>query len=210
MSVALFFSGGKDGFHCLQRDPSISHLLTTFDDASGRLPIQGLRIEVIRLQAAALDRPLVAVPLPAGADNVTWAATLTDAIVGHGFERLVFGDLHLADIRAFRERALAGTGCELSYPLWTTDTRALAEEMLASGLRCRVCSVLPGRLGRRYLDRPWDRRLLDDLPAGVDPCGENGEFHTVVTGGPGMRPIALRPRGRVQSFGYDVQDYLPA
>ncbi len=208
-ATALFFSGGKDGFHCRHREPGITHLLTTYDEASGRVPIQGVRIDVIRAQASAMDLRLVEVPLPAGSNNRVWSETLARVIRDHGFERLVFGDLHLEDIRAFRERLLGPTGCELRYPLWTTDTRALANEMLASGLECRICSIMPGRLPATTLGGPWDATFIETLPDNVDPCGENGEFHTVVTGGPGMQELELREAGLVSSLGYQVMDFEP-
>ena len=123
---------------------------------------------------------------------------------------MAFGDLFLADIRAYRERQLAGTGIAPLFPLWGRDTHALAREMIDGGLVAHVTCVDPARLDRAFAGRRFDRALLADLPAGVDPCGENGELHTFVSAGPMFQaPIPVRPGAITERDGFVFADLLP-
>jgi diphthamide synthase (EF-2-diphthine--ammonia ligase) len=123
---------------------------------------------------------------------------------------MVFGDLFLTDIRAYREQALAGTGIEPVFPLWGRPTAELGREMLARGIRAVLTCVDPGQLDGAFAGRPYDEALLADLPAGVDPCGENGEFHTFVHDGPGFRaPIEVRAGEIVERDGFVFADVVP-
>jgi diphthamide synthase (EF-2-diphthine--ammonia ligase) len=151
--------------------------------------------ELLRRQAAALDLPLHLVELPWPCPNdvyeertgAAWAKLRRD-----GADEVVFGDLFLADVRAYREQALRGTGLAPRFPLWEQPTDELAGRMLAAGLRAVVVCVDPARVPAELAGRRWDEDLLRDLPDGVDPCGENGEFHTFVTDGPGFaRPVEV-------------------
>ncbi len=123
----------------------------------------------------------------------------------------MFGDLYLEDIRAYREQQLRAADLTPVFPLWARDTAQLANDMLASGIVATVTCVDPRRLAPAFAGRTWNRALLDALPAGVDPCGENGEFHTFVSDGPGFRtPVATRPGEVVERDGFVFADLLPA
>ena len=127
-----------------------------------------------------------------------------------GVEAMAFGDLFLTDIRAYRERQLLGTGIAPLFPLWGRDTRALAGEMIDGGLVAHVTCIDPTRLDRSLAGRRFEASFLADLPAGADPCGENGEFHTFVSAGPMFRtPVAVRPGGVTERDGFVFADLLP-
>jgi uncharacterized protein (TIGR00290 family) len=129
--------------------------------------------------------------------------------LAEGVDRIVFGDLFLEDIRAYREERLAGTGITPLFPLWQRDTHELAAEMLGAGVRARVTCVDPRRLDPAFAGREFDRSFLDDLPAGVDPCGERGEFHTFAFDGPGFRsPIAVANGEVVERDGFVFADLV--
>jgi diphthamide synthase (EF-2-diphthine--ammonia ligase) len=137
------------------------------------------------------------------------------AFVGHarsaGVEAMAFGDLFLADIRAYRERQLAGTGIVPLFPLWGRDTQVLAREMIDGGLIAHVTCVDPGRLDRSFAGRRFDHAFLADLPDGADPCGENGEFHTFASAGPMFHaPLAVRRGDIAERGGFVFSDLLPA
>lgn len=206
MKTALFFSGGKDSYWCMRQLSGPLTLLSTLDEHSRRVPIQGIREEILIAQAAACGHPLLRVPLPELCDNATYRERVIETIRQNGFERLVFGDIHLEDIRRFREDSFADLGVSLEFPLWQRNTASLAREM-ASGLAAVVCSVNPGRVDRLLLDHPYDARLLDALPADIDPCGENGEFHTLVLGPAGGPRLEVEPMGVFEHLGHQVMDY---
>lgn len=207
MTAALFFSGGKDSAWCLTRIDGPVEMVTTIGP-DGRVPIQGIRREVIEAQAEALGLRLTVVALPARCDNQTYVARIGEAVAERSFDRLVFGDLFLADIRAFREQAFGELGAALEFPLWGCDTRNLLQEMLAGGLRARICSVAADRLEPAHLGRVLDEAWLADLPAEIDACGENGEFHTVVEQLPPMPdPLALREGSRFERDDHWILDY---
>ena len=148
-----------------------------------------VRRELLEAQAASVGLPLWTVPLPHPCPNAIYEERMREAIrnaVHGGFTHVAFGDLFLEDVRRYRERGLAGTGLEPLFPLWGASTAALAEEMIASGLRARLACVDTRVLPAPYVGREFDRDLLRELPPGVDPCGENGEFHTFVSDGPGF------------------------
>ena len=138
---------------------------------------------------------------------------MADAVakaVAAGVEAVAFGDLYLEDVRAYRERQMADTGLALLFPLWQRDTASLAREMLEGGLRARVTSVDPQMLDASFVGREWDASFLRDLPAGVDPCGENGEFHTFVFAGPMLdREVAVQRGEVVERDGFYFADLLP-
>jgi diphthamide synthase (EF-2-diphthine--ammonia ligase) len=133
--------------------------------------------------------------------------TACDAAVAEGIEAIAFGDLFLEDIRRYREDKLQGTGLEPVFPIWGLDTRLLAEEMIAGGLRARIVCVDPKKLPAEFAGREFDAGFLRDLPSGVDPCGENGEFHTAVYAGPMFRePIAVETGEVVERDGFVFAD----
>jgi diphthamide synthase (EF-2-diphthine--ammonia ligase) len=155
--------------------------------------------------------PLFRVPLPWPCSNEQYEAAMSAALVrarADGVTAVVFGDLFLADIRAYREAKLAGTGIEPIFPLWQIPTGRLAPEMIDGGLRAVLTCVDPRQLPARFAGRQFDHALLADLPAGVDPCGERGEFHTFCWAGPMLsEPIAIRPGDIVERDDFVFADF---
>ena len=186
--VPLSWSSGKDSawaLHVLRQQPDLEvvGLLTTFNEAFDRVAMHAVRRELVEAQAAAAGLPLIPVMLPYPCTNEVYEERMKVAIAeakAGGVTHIAFGDLFLQDIREYRVRLLEGTGVEPLFPIWTTaeDTPALARRMLAAGLGAVLTCVDPKQLGKRFVGRQFDAELLADLPAGVDPCGERGEFHT--------------------------------
>ena len=213
------WSSGKDAawaLHLLRgrSEFEVVGLLTAFEAASGRVAVHRVRREVVETQAAAVGLPLWPVNLPWPCPNAEYEARLR-AAVGRaratGVTHVAFGDLHLADIRAYRERLLAGTGVEPVFPAWCApaDTPALARAMTAAGVRAVLACVDPARLAPAFAGRAFDAGLLADLPNGVDPCGENGEFHTVCTDGPPFAcPVPVRVGEVAERSGFGYADVL--
>jgi uncharacterized protein (TIGR00290 family) len=216
--VLVSWSTGKDSawmLQALRRDPgvTIGALVTTFNDEAGRVAMHGVRSELARAQAAAADLPLWEVPLPWVCSNDEYDRRM-QAIVGRataeGFTHIAFGDLFLEDVRRYREARLAKSGLQPLFPLWGLNTRTLAEEMLATGLRAVVTCVDPRQVSADLAGRPFDRALLATLPAGADPCGEHGEFHTFAWDGPMFRrPVPIVPGEVVERDGFVFADLLP-
>ena len=192
MKTILSWSSGKDSawsLHALRSDPTIEvvGLLTTINAAFDRVAMHGVRRSILEAQAAAAGVPLHVVPLPWPCSNADYERLMGDYIreqVAAGIEAMAFGDLFLEDIRRYRETTLEGTGFTPLFPLWGKSTRALAEAMIDGGLVTYVATVDPAKLDASFAGRCFDRAFLDDLPPDVDPCGENGEFHTCVADGP--------------------------
>ena len=216
----LSWSSGKDSTLALaavREDPAYADidvvgLLTTVDAATDRVAMHDVRRELLEAQAASLGLPLHVVALPWPCSNIEYeqrmGAALTAALAD-GVRVVVFGDLFLADVRAYREQAMAGTGLEPVFPLWGRPTRALAREMVDRGIRAVLTCVDPSQLDASFGGRELDAALLDDLPAGVDPCGEHGEFHTFVHDGPGFaRPVPVRVGTSVERDGFVCTDLL--
>lgn len=199
MKTLLAWSSGKDSawtLHVLRSQGiEVSALLTTLNQAADRVAMHGVRRTVLESQAVAAGVPLWQVPLPWPCTNDDYEARMADACrraVAEGFDTIAFGDLFLADIRTYRERQLAGSGLTPIFPLWQIPTAQLARDMIGSGLRARLSCVDSRQLDAAFAGREFDVALLADLPASVDPCGENGEFHTCVYDGPMFgTPIAL-------------------
>lgn len=185
----LAWSSGKDSawaLHVLrQQGVTVGGLLTTVHN--DRVPIHDVPTSVLDAHADAAGLSLWKVSLPWPCSNSDYEACMAGACrraVADGFDVIAFGDLFLADIRAYRERHLAGTGLTPIFPLWQMPTDRLARQMIAGGLKARIVSVDPKALPARFVGREFDLALLADLPSNVDPCGENGEFHTMVYDGP--------------------------
>lgn len=200
--VLLAWSGGKDSAWTLQAlrqrdDLEVVGLLTTITREDGRSSLQGIRRDVLLAQARAARLPLLEAAIPANCANddyeAAMSAVLADAAMRWpGLRTVAFGDLFLEDIRAWRVRNLARIGWEAITPLFGRDTARLAREMIDGGLRADLCCVDTQQLDARFAGRAFDAALLDALPADVDPCGENGEFHTCVRAGPMFdAPLAL-------------------
>ena len=216
-NVLLSWSSGKDSawtLYRLQRTPEVrvTGLLTTFNQAFDRVAMHAVRRELVEAQADAARLPLIAVPLPWPCSNADYERLMCEACrdaVAHGVEAIAFGDLFLADVRAYRERQLSGTGLDPLFPLWQIPTEELAREMIASGLRARLTCVDPRVLPGDFAGREFDLDLLRDLPGGADPCGENGEFHSFVYDGPMFqKPIAIETGEIVEREGFVFADLL--
>jgi uncharacterized protein (TIGR00290 family) len=190
--VLLSWSSGKDSawaLNLLRRDPGIElvGLLTTMNSAFQRVAMHGTRCSVLEAQAEAAQLPLWTVPLPWPCSNEIYEQRMTevcDRAVSERVDAIAFGDLFLPDVRAYRETQLKPTGLEPLFPLWEVPTAALAREMIAGGLRAKLACVDTKQLSSDFAGRDFDASLLQDLPPEVDPCGERGEFHTCVYGGP--------------------------
>jgi uncharacterized protein (TIGR00290 family) len=213
--LLLSWSSGKDSawaLHCLQRsgEYELVGLLTTLNAAFDRVAMHSTRRALLEAQANAAGLPLHLVPLPWPCSNEQYEAAMQsacDAAVAEGIAAIAFGDLFLEDIRRYREDRLKGTGLEPIFPVWGLDTRFLAEEMVASGLRARIVCVDPRKLPAEFAGRDFDAAFVRDLPAGVDPCGENGEFHTAVYAGPMFREaIPIEGGEIVQRDGFVFAD----
>jgi len=211
------WSTGKDSAFALQRVRAqgaleVVGLLTTLSPQYGRVSVHGTREALLRAQARALGLPVHPVALPTPCSNADYEARFGEALEAaraRGVTHVVFGDLFLADIRAYRERLLARHGLTGVYPLWGEDTAALAREMVHEGLRARLTCVDPRALPRTFAGDTFGPGFLERLPAGVDPCGENGEFHTCVTEGPMFaRPLRVRPGEVVEREGFVYADLL--
>lgn len=191
-AALVAWSSGKDSAWALHRlrrrdDVEVVGLLTTVAADADRVPMHHVRRRLLEAQAEAAGLPLHAVPIPAPCPNDVYEAAMRDAMaraVASGVSLIAFGDLFLDDIRRYREDKLAGTGITPIFPLWGEPTAALAREMVAGGLCAWLTSVDTAQLDASFVGRPFDDALLDGLPAGVDPCGERGEFHTFVWQGP--------------------------
>jgi uncharacterized protein (TIGR00290 family) len=213
----ISWSSGKDSAYalCEARAAGLADVvgaITTFSEVYDRVAMHGVRASVLDRQIAALGLPSLTVMLPSPCSNEIYEARFGAAcehLKEQGIRHIVFGDLFLEDIRAYRERQLAALGMTPIFPLWRRPTASLAREMMASGLVAHLVCVDPRRLAREFAGRRFDAQLLDELPPDVDPCGENGEFHTVVTAGPMFAaPIPVRHGEVVERDGFVFADVL--
>ena len=213
--LLLSWSSGKDSawsLHCLRQagEDQVAGLLTTLNAAFDRVAMHSTRRALLEAQAQAAGLPLLPVPLPWPCSNEHYETAMRSACqdaVAQGIEGIAFGDLFLEDVRRYREDKLQGTSLVPVFPLWGLDTRNLAEEMIAAGLRARIVCVDPKKLPAEFAGREFDEDFLRDLPQGVDPCGENGEFHSVVYAGPMFRaPIPIESGEIVERDGFVFAD----
>ena len=192
MKILVSWSSGKDSawmLHVLnqQAPGAVAALLTTVNETFDRVAMHAVRTSVLRAQADAAGLPLITVPIPSPCPNEVYEQRMRAVVsqaVADGFTHVAFGDLFLEDIRKYREERLAGTGLQPLFPLWGKPTDALAREMIDAGVDARITCVDPRALSRDLAGRRFDHELLAELPPGVDPCGERGEFHTCVLAGP--------------------------
>ncbi|HEY5091591.1 MAG TPA: ATP-binding protein [Polyangia bacterium] len=214
----LAWSSGKDSAWSLQvlrseAEVQVVGLLTTINEAFDRVAMHAVRTELLRAQADAADLPLWPVPIPWHCSNAAYEAAMAAVLVraaADGISAVAFGDLFLEDIRRYREERMNETGLRPLFPIWGTPTAALATRMVEAGLRARLTCVDPAKLDPRFAGRDFDAALLADLPPSVDPCGENGEFHTFTYDGPMFRhPIAIRAGEVVTRDGFVFADLLP-
>jgi uncharacterized protein (TIGR00290 family) len=213
----ISWSSGKDSAFALHEsrradDFDIVGALTTVTETFDRVSIHGVRQEILQAQLAAAGLPPRIVPIPYPCPNAIYEARMGEAVaqaVRDGVTHMIFGDLFLADIRAYREQKLAGTGITPVFPLWDRPTLPLAQAMIDSGMQAYLATVDLKKLPAEFAGRKFDAQLLADLPAGVDPCGENGEFHTCVVAGPMFaQPLAVVTGERVERDGYAYCDLV--
>jgi uncharacterized protein (TIGR00290 family) len=213
--VAVSWSSGKDSawtLHLLRQDPTIHvvALFTTLNEQFDRVAMHAVRRELLELQAESLALPLWTVPLPWPCSNEQYEARMTalcQRATSEGVQAIAFGDLFLTDIRAYREKQLAGTGLEPIFPVWQIPTASLARTMIASGLRAKITCVDPRVLPAEFAGRDFDSQFLTDLPAPIDPCGENGEFHSFVYDAPGFsHPIPVAVGEIIEREGFVFAD----
>ena len=216
--AVLCWSGGKDSAWTLQQLHSagveIAALLTTINEANGRVSMHAIRGELLEAQAEAAGIPLWKIPLPWPCTNADYEMRMAAACrraAADGITTIAFGDLFLREVRAYRERNLQGSGLEPIFPLWERPTAALAREMIAGGLRARITCIDSRAIGQEFAGREYDAQFLADLPASADPCGENGEFHSFVYDGPFFRhPIAVEPGELHKDGDFVFADFVPA
>lgn len=212
------WSGGKDSSLALQAslaDPGVhvDALLTTVTARFDRISMHGVRTTLLEAQARALGIPLEIARIPQRCSNDEYERVMRDALGGYaerGGEAVVFGDLFLADVRAYRERLLAPLPLAPTFPLWGLDTASLARRFVADGFRAILVCVDPRQIDPSFCGRAYDDALLHQLPASCDPCGENGEFHTFVHDGPIFtRPVSVQRGEVVERDGFWFCDLLP-
>jgi uncharacterized protein (TIGR00290 family) len=217
--VLLSWSSGKDSawtLHLLRARPDlqVAALVTTFNTEANRVAMHAVRRALVEAQAERVNLPLWPVELPWPCSNTQYEdrmRAVCQRAVAEGIEVMAFGDLFLQDIRDYRVRQLQGTGLEPLFPVWGIPTAELAREMIAAGVKAKITCVDPSKLAKSFAGRDFDRSFLDALPAGIDPCGENGEFHTFVHAAPVFsNPIAVAPGEVVERDGFVFADVLSA
>jgi uncharacterized protein (TIGR00290 family) len=215
----LCWSSGKDSawaLHVIRQkgEFDVVALLTTVNRTHARVAMHAVREVLLDRQAEEAGLPLVKIPIPSPCPNEVYEQAMSEAMAaarGQGVRHMIFGDLFLEDVRAYREKHLTACGITPVFPLWKTDTRQLAREMIAGGLDAYLTCIDPRKLARDFAGRRFDATLVCDLPAEVDPCGENGEFHTFACAGPMFRrPITVQPGEIVERDGFLFADLLPA
>jgi uncharacterized protein (TIGR00290 family) len=214
----LSWSSGKDSawvLHLLRQNTGIKilGLFTVINQKYNRVSMHATRLEMLEQQANAVGMPLHTINLPDPCTNEQYDAVMRHFVmesVSNGIECMAFGDLFLEDIRKYRENQLKGTGIEPIFPLWKIPTAELAEQMLSAGIEAYVSSVDLKRLPSHFAGRKWSRNLLKELPQDCDPCGENGEIHTVVVGGPMFtKSIPIKIGEIVERNGFAYADIIP-
>lgn len=213
----LSWSSGKDSawtLHVLKQQPDIElvGLFSTVNAEYERVAMHAVRVELLKEQAAAVGLPVQLIPIPYPCTNADYEAIMTefvDRAKAQGVDHFAFGDLFLEDVRAYREKQLAGTGMTPLFPLWGLPTDVLSRQMVDSGLRAQITCIDPRQLPERFAGQEFNADFLDRLPEGVDPCGERGEFHSFAFDGPMFhRPVRLRVGETVTRDGFVFTDLL--
>jgi uncharacterized protein (TIGR00290 family) len=216
--VLLSWSSGKDSvwaLHLLRQQPEIevAALLTSFNSAADRVAMHAVRRALVDTQASRTGIPQWSVDLPWPCSNAQYEERMRGVCqraLAEGITAIAFGDLFLQDIRDYRERQLQDTGLEPLFPVWEIPTTKLARDMIAAGVKAKITCVDPAQVDRAFAGCDFDQALLDSLPPGVDPCGENGEFHTFVYDAPVFSsPIAVSMGEIVERDGFVFADVLP-
>ncbi len=214
----LSWSSGKDSAWTLevlrrQGDFEVVGLVTTLNEAHDRVAMHAVRRRLLEAQAEAAELPLWVIPIPDGCSNEEYEARMRAMVQRaqrEGISHMAFGDVFLEDIRAYREANLAGTGIQPVFPLWKQPTTELARTMIDAGVVAHLTCIDPRKLPRELAGRRFDHALLSELPDGIDPCGENGEFHSFVSAGPMLKhPIDVRVGEVVERGGFVFADVLP-
>ncbi len=218
MKTLLSWSSGKDSawsLWTLQQDPAyeVCGLFTTINEEYDRVAMHGVRTALLKAQAEAAGLPLHIIPIPNPCPNEVYEKRMGDFIEqtkADGIEAMAFGDLFLEDIRDYRIKNLEGTGIKPVFPLWLEDTSELAQKMIEGGLKTHISCVDSRQLDGSFSGRLFDKSFLEDLPDNVDPCGENGEFHSVVSAGPMFQHEISVERGEtVDREGFIFTDFIP-
>jgi uncharacterized protein (TIGR00290 family) len=216
MKILVSWSSGKDSawmLHVIRAEGlgKAAALLTTINQAANRVAMHAVRTELLQAQAEAAGLPLMTVHIPHPCPNEIYEAQMSVAITNakaQGFTHVAFGDLFLEDIRRYREERMKGTGLVPMFPLWMRPTDELARDMIGSGLEAYLTCVDPRVLPASFAGRRFDAALLADLPPGVDPCGERGEFHTCAVAGPMFsNPVSVAPGVVVERDGFVFADF---
>lgn len=211
------WSSGKDSAFALHEARAaglaeIVGVLTTVNEAHDRVAMHGVRNALLDRQIKALGLPAIKVAIPSSCPHEVYEARMAEAcehIKAEGVNHIVFGDLFLEDIRAYRVEKLSAVGITPLFPLWKRDTSKLAREMISAGVVAHLTCIDPSKLDASFAGRKFDASLLRDLPKSVDPCGENGEFHSVVTDGPMFNaPISARVGEVVERDGFIFADVI--
>jgi uncharacterized protein (TIGR00290 family) len=197
-----------------QPDIKVAALLTSFNSAADRVAMHAVRRQLVEMQAGQTGIPLWPVDLPWPCSNVEYEERMRSVFeraLAEGITAVAFGDLFLEDIRDYRVRQLQGSGLEPLFPVWQIPTAQLARDMIAAGVRAKITCVDPAQVDRSLAGRDYDQAFLDTLPPGVDPCGENGEFHTFVYDAPVFTlPVEVRMGEITERDGFVFADVLPA
>ena len=211
----LSWSSGKDSAFALgevlrAKEFEVAGLLTTVTDGFNRVSMHGVREELLDRQAEEIGLPLYKIRIPFPCPNEVYEKKMSDFLIewkGRGVRHMIFGDLFLEDVRAYRVKNLAKVGMEAIFPLWLRDTKALAQSMIDAGFKARIVCVDLKKLSKDFGGRAFDNKLLADLPQECDPCGEKGEFHTFVYGGPIFKKeISVQVGERVEREGFGFTD----
>jgi uncharacterized protein (TIGR00290 family) len=211
----MSWSSGKDSawaLHLLRQNPGIeiSALLTTFNAAANRVAMHAVRRDLVEAQAQRMGLPIWSIDLPWPCPNAVYEGLMRDMCgraVEEGITAVAFGDLFLQDIRDYRERQLASTGLSPMFPVWLIPTDELARELIRAGVKAKVTCIDPRKLDASFAGREYDDEFLNNLPPGIDPCGENGEFHTFVYAAPVFSSaIGVETGERVERDGFVFAD----
>jgi uncharacterized protein (TIGR00290 family) len=217
--VLVSWSGGKDSSLALREvlrggEHRVAALLTTVTEGYDRISMHGVRRELLHRQADSLELPLHEVSIPQRAMNERYEERMREGLrpfLERGVREVVFGDLFLEDVREYREGQLAKAGMHARFPIWGRNTQELAREFVRAGFRAVVVCLDPQKLDPAFAGRELDAGFFEELPAGVDPCGENGEFHTFVFDGPIFRePVPFETGEAVLRDGFSYRDLVPA
>lgn len=216
--AVLSWSGGKDSSLSLHEmlssgELEIKYLLTTVTRDYGRISMHGVREELLKEQAARVSIESDVAYITKGANNEEYERVMKEKITKYyreGIRSIAFGDLFLEDVRSYRERRMSDTGMKCVFPLWGRDTSRLAHDFIRMGFKAVICTVDPRKIGSEFAGKEFDEEFLDSLPSNVDPCGENGEFHSFVYDGPIFNsPIQIRIGETVLRDNFYFTDIVP-